>query len=541
MIPLMSRETLRILLLYGLGALALIAPIALASWLAQHQSVLREEERAGAVASGLLQRTEKIAGQVRLALTSLGGLPSTEPCSNSSLVSMRAAVIRSNLLVDVGYVQGDELICSALGSDRTPIGAPTYLSSNGVIVRVGVKHRLAPETSLLVITDPGTGYTVLVSQSLVIDGLPVDSTLNAGMIAVGSRKILAQRGSFNPRWLRRIGDALTATFYDGVNVVAWRRSPRTDFAAYAAIGRRQVEASQRAILLVLMPVGLVAAVLLGWVVVRLARLQTSMPSLLRSALRARKEFFLVYQPIVDLNTGQWHGAEALLRWRRPSGELISPDIFIPIAERNNLMPLVTDTALGLLEREAGELLRSRPEFHITLNLSADDFCQPDVVDRLRAMIQRMRIAPRNLRVEATERTFVDLNACRGNLRLLRASAIKVAIDDFGTGYSSLSYLHSLEADCLKIDKAFIDSIGTQSVTSEVIRHIIELGRTLRMEMVAEGVETAAQADFLRSQSVQYGQGWLFAKPMPMEQLLQRLDLTASAQDVHFARAGDRHA
>jgi sensor c-di-GMP phosphodiesterase-like protein len=537
----MSRETLRILLLYGLGALALITPIAAASWLAQHQSVLREEERAGAIASGLLQRTEKITEQVRVALLSLRGLSSTEPCSHAHLLLMRAAVIRSNLVVDVGYAQGDFLTCSALSSDPTPIGPPTYIGSNGFIVRVGVQHRLAPETRLIVVTDPETGYSVLVSQTLVLDGLPIDSSLAAGMLAVQSRKILAQRGSFDLRWLRRIGDSLDVSFYDGVNVVAWRRSPRSDFAAFAAIGRRRVEQSQRAILLVLMPVGMVAAALLGWVVVRLARLQTSMPSLLRGALRARKEFFLLYQPIVDLNTGQWSGAEALLRWRRPNGELVSPDIFIPIAERNHMSPLVTDTALSLLEREAGTLLRSRPQFHITLNLSADDFCQPDLVERLRAMIQRMRIAPSNLHVEATERTFLDMDAIRGTLRLLRASAIKVAIDDFGTGYSSLSYLHSLEADRLKIDKSFVDSIGTQSVTSEVVRHIIELGKVLRMEMVAEGVETAAQAEFLRAQEVQYGQGWLFAKPMPMDQLLRQLDLTASAQDVHFAWVGDRRA
>jgi sensor c-di-GMP phosphodiesterase-like protein len=541
MIWLMSRETLRLLLLYGLGAFALITPIALASWLAQHQSVLREEERAGAIASGLLQRTEKITLQVKEALLSLRSSPSTEPCSDRSVALMRAAVIRSNLLVDVGYARGNELICSALGSNPIPIGSPTYVSSHGFIVRVGVQHRLAPETPLIVITDPSNGYSVLVSQSLVIDGLPVDSSLDAGMVAVDSKDILAQRGSFNPSWLRRIGDSLAVTFYDGVNVVAWRRSPQTDFAAFAAIGRRKVEQSQRAILLVLMPVGMIAAALLGWVVVHLARLQTSMPSLLRSALRARKEFFLVYQPIVDLKTGQWRGAEALLRWRRHSGELVSPDIFIPIAERNHMMSLVTDTALILLEREAGTLLRSKPHFHITLNLSAEDFSQPDLVDRLRAMIHRMRISPGNLHVEATERMFVDMEASRGTLRLLRASAIKVAIDDFGTGYSSLGYLHSLEADLLKIDKSFVDSIGTQSVTSEVIRHIIELGRALQMEMVAEGVETPAQAEFLRSQSVQYGQGWLFSRPMSMEQLARQLDLTGSVQDVHFARTSDRHA
>jgi sensor c-di-GMP phosphodiesterase-like protein len=227
---------------------------------------------------------------------------------------------------------------------------------------------------------------------------------------------------------------------------------------------------------------------------------------------------------VDLQTGRWCGVEALLRWRRPNGELISPDIFIPIAERERLMERITDTVLGIVEREAGKLLHSLPEFHIALNLSADDFSRPDIVERLTSMIQRIRILPANLHVEATERVFLNFEACRRNLQQLRASGIKVAIDDFGTGYSSLSYLHNLEADCLKIDKTFVDTIGTQAVTSEVIRHIIEIARSVKMSMVAEGVETVAQADFLRAQEVQYGQGWLFAKPMPIEQLLQRLGL-----------------
>lgn len=192
------------------------------------------------------------------------------------------------------------------------------------------------------------------------------------------------------------------------------------------------------------------------------------------------------------------------------------------------MDRITATALDLLERDAGALLRAIPDFHIALNLSADDFCRPDIVDRLRAMIQRMRITPANLHVEATERAFLDVEASRQNLQQLRAAGIEVAIDDFGTGYSSLSYLHSLEADRLKIDKIFVDAIGTQAVTSEVIRHIIEIARSLSMTMVAEGVETSAQVDFLRAQGVQYGQGWLFARPMPMEQLCQRMGLSPSS-------------
>lgn len=128
-----------------------------------------------------------------------------------------------------------------------------------------------------------------VSQELLIDSVPTDGTVIVGMIGVKSRGILAERGTFNPDWLRIIGGAYEMTFYDGANVVAWRRSRHTGYAAFAAIGPQRIEQGQHEILLVLMPMGLVAAGLLCFVMVRLARLRTSMPSLLRSALKSRKQ------------------------------------------------------------------------------------------------------------------------------------------------------------------------------------------------------------------------------------------------------------
>lgn len=517
----MQRERRRLLLLYAGAAVAIMVPIAAAVWLAEQQSLVRQERRAAALAAEILLRADRIAEQARTAAAALRTADAQDPCSDQNIELMRGLVIRSNLLVDVGYIRDDVLRCSSFGPAAVAVGPPAYTSALGFAVRVGVRLPLAPDTPLVIVTDPRTGYTALISESLPLDALTEESNVVLGLTGGQRKQMLTQRGSFNPRWIERIGSSPEGTFYDGTDLIAWKRSVRGDYVAFAAIGRNRIEEDQRRIVLVLLPVGAAAAALLVLVAVRLARLQTSMPRLLRSAIRTT-QLYLVYQPIVDLETRAWVGAEALLRWRRPNGELIGPDLFIPIAESTHLMGRITDAVLKIFESEAGELLRSRSDFHISLNLSAEDISNPEIVDRLRAMIARMRISGSNVHVEATERVFMNIDASRRNIRQLRAAGIEVAIDDFGTGYSSLSYLHTLELDRLKIDKSFVDTIGTEAVTSQVVRHIIEMAKSLNMQMIAEGVETAAQAEFLRSHGVQYAQGWLFSKPISMQQLMAQL-------------------
>ncbi|HXY97001.1 MAG TPA: EAL domain-containing protein [Steroidobacteraceae bacterium] len=517
----MQRERRRVLLLYAGAAIAIMVPMVAAVWLAEQQSLVRQERRAAALAAEILLRADRIAEQAKSATAELRAAGAQDPCSEQNIGLMRGLVIRSNLLVDVGYARGDVLLCSSFGREPVPIGAPTYASAPGFIVRVGVRLPPAPESPLVIVTDPKSGYTALISQSLPIDALTEESNVVLGLLSEQRKQPLTQRGALNPRWLERIGSSREGTFYDGTDLIVWKRSLQGDYVALAAIGRNRIEQDQRRIVLVLLPVGAAAAALLVLVAVRLARFETSMPRLLRNALKT-SELFLVYQPIVSLETRAWVGAEALLRWRRPNGELIGPDLFIPIAESTRLMGRITEAVLKIFESEAGELLRARSDFHISLNLSTEDIGNPEIVDRLRAMIARMGIAGSSLHVEATERVFMNIEASRRNIRQLRAAGIQVAIDDFGTGYSSLSYLHNLEVDRLKIDKSFVDTIGTEAVTSQVVRHIIEMAKSLNMQMIAEGVETAAQAKFLRSHGVQYAQGWLFSKPISMKELMAQL-------------------
>jgi sensor c-di-GMP phosphodiesterase-like protein len=233
--------------------------------------------------------------------------------------------------------------------------------------------------------------------------------------------------------------------------------------------------------------------------------------------------FLVYQPIVDLATGRWIGAEALARWRTADGELVPPDVFIPVAESEGLIRQVTAKVIAHFGRDAVELFRRHPEFRVSINFSDQDLSDAQSVETLKACIQTLGIAPARIAVEITERALIHADAVRRNIKTLRDAGTRVAIDDFGTGYSGLSYLATLELDALKIDKVFVDTIGTDAVTNSVVSHIIEIAKSMGLKMVAEGVETQAQADYLRARGVECAQGWLYSKAIPMGELLAGLE------------------
>ena len=260
------------------------------------------------------------------------------------------------------------------------------------------------------------------------------------------------------------------------------------------------------------PIGLAAGASLASLVLWLSRRRFSPGVELRRAVRNR-EFVLLYQPLVELATGACVGAEALVRWRRADGRIVPPLDFIPLAESNGLIRPITEQVIERALTELGPMLRRRRDLHVSINLAPMDLQDPWIAQCLDQLLADSGVEPHQVTVETTERGMVDADAAREVIKGLRSRGHGVAIDDFGTGYSSLSYLQSLEVDTLKIDKTFIDALGLETATSSVVPHIVEMARTLRLRVVAEGVETDAQVKFLREQAVDYAQGWLFSKPL----------------------------
>jgi sensor c-di-GMP phosphodiesterase-like protein len=270
--------------------------------------------------------------------------------------------------------------------------------------------------------------------------------------------------------------------------------------------------------ILMLPLGILMAGFIVAIVVWFSRRRLSLRGELAIAVQ-RREFIAHYQPLIELKTGRCVGAEALVRWRRPDGALVAPDLFIPLAEASGLIVQITDQVVAAVIADLGALLVANRDLHIAVNLSAEDIKTGRIPELLHAALAGTGIRAEQIWLEATERGFMDVTVARAALEQARAYGHPVAIDDFGTGYSSLSYLQQLPLDALKIDKSFIDTICTDSATSSVTPHIIDMAKTLQLKIVAEGIETRAQADYLLERSVEYGQGWLYSRALPAPEFI----------------------
>jgi diguanylate cyclase (GGDEF)-like protein/PAS domain S-box-containing protein len=249
----------------------------------------------------------------------------------------------------------------------------------------------------------------------------------------------------------------------------------------------------------------------------LARLQLETD--LRHALE-RAEFVNFYQPIVALASGEIAGFEALLRWQHPTRGLLGPDEFIAVAEETGLIRELGWWNLREACRQLGDWrAHSNANRHLILsvNLSAKQFLQPNLVEDIRDLLGELALPPEALRLEITESTVMgDPSGAVEILQQIKALGIRLAIDDFGTGYSSLSYLHRFPLDTLKIDRSFISGMHDQGEGMEIARSILPMANTLRLEVVAEGVETIEQVTLLKKLQCKYAQGYFFSRPLSAE-------------------------
>jgi diguanylate cyclase (GGDEF)-like protein len=251
---------------------------------------------------------------------------------------------------------------------------------------------------------------------------------------------------------------------------------------------------------------------------------------LRRALE-RQEFVVQYQPIVKLETGAIIGAEALVRWKHPTRGMIPPMQFIPLAEETGLVVPLGGWVLrqACLQLAEWQKLRGGGEpFVMNVNLSSRQLVRDGITDEVAAAVDESGIRASWLVLEVTETVLMaDPVAAAAALGSIRDLGVRVALDDFGSGYSSLSHLRRFPIDIVKIDKSFVDDVAQEGVESAIARGIIELGRAMHLQTVAEGIEVPEQADMLRTLGCDLGQGYLFARPLDASVLSERLAAEAA--------------
>jgi diguanylate cyclase (GGDEF)-like protein len=249
-----------------------------------------------------------------------------------------------------------------------------------------------------------------------------------------------------------------------------------------------------------------------------AREQVELLRDLRQAV-ARNEFELYYQPKIHAPSGEITGAEALLRWHHPQRGMVSPGVFIPIAERHGLIGTLGQWVIEAACRQARAWRDQGLRMRVAINLSVHQLRQPDLAERIAGALKAHQVNPQLLTCEITE--SVAMEDAEGTMRIferLAAVGVNISIDDFGTGYSSLAYLRKLPAGELKIDRSFVLDLETSADARAVVDAVVKLAQALGLKVVAEGVETEAQNQILRSLGCDELQGYLFAKPMSAKAL-----------------------
>lgn len=240
---------------------------------------------------------------------------------------------------------------------------------------------------------------------------------------------------------------------------------------------------------------------------------------LREAL-GRNQFHLVYQPQISYADHRVVGVEALIRWQHPEHGLVPPDLFIPLAEQNGTIIPIGEWVLDQACRQLREWHdQGFTELRMAVNLSTVQLHHAELPRVVNNLLQIYRLPPRSLELEVTETGLMeDISTAAQHLLSLRRSGALIAIDDFGTGYSSLSYLKSLPLDKIKIDKSFVQDLLDDDDDATIVRAIIQLGKSLGMQVIAEGVETPEQEAYIISEGCHEGQGYHYSKPLPAREL-----------------------
>lgn len=406
----------------------------------------------------------------------------------------------------VGFIENGIVYCSSISGDKKiPLSdinkELTEVSFNDYTIRslentIGVKTR--PAIIYIQKTkNKRNSFVVLDSQYLVdvMDSITENNNYHIA-VSIGNGYQINSHDSSNMK-----------VEYDGINQIdnelirITTNTPLLDIVSYLLLN-----------ILICIPISLIFSYFLTKFISRLENRKMSLPKEIEKGI-LDNEFYVKYQPVFNTNTGVCTGAEALLRWKRPDGRNISPDIFIKAAEDDGKIVELTQHLFELVKKDVMSWTLPK-DFHLGVNISPSHMSSNGFVKDI--LILNKFLARRGIKtiIEITERsTISDNDKTKEILIYLRKKGVVIAIDDFGTGYCSLAYLENFPVDYLKIDKSFIDTIETSNGGTPILDMIISLAKQIDLEIVAEGVETEYQFKYLKYSEVHYLQGYYFSPPL----------------------------
>ncbi|AIR60371.1 EAL domain-containing protein [Cedecea neteri] len=492
-------------------------PIMLAIYFAHVRAMSDTQQHLHSFGKLVMEKTEIVISHVNEARSEAERF-SGEICSPRHMANM-LDIVRGKLFVaDLIYVSGDKLLCSTSYKPLKPLPAPlpSYTRKPDVAIYyyldtpfyAGHKMTYMQRGHYMAVINPLTWSEVLSEDDSLIYGVYDTVTRSFFSLSPGADSDLLHH------FILRKEKAFTEDnrFY------AVDQSAKRPIAVIVSTSETLFNRQWYHQLTLTLPLGVICSLL---ILIMWSRTRQQLNSPRRMLLRAltRKQLKLHYQPIIDIQNGYCVGAEALLRWVNFNGQTISPGTFIPLAESEGLIHKISDYVVDAVFKDFGEFLADHPGLYISINLSASDFHSSRLITVLSERIKTYNIRPGQIKIEVTERGFIDVEKTRPFIQEFRNAGFKVAIDDFGTGYSNLHNLQYLNVDILKIDKSFIDSLASERASHLLVEHIIEIAHSLNLTTIAEGVETEAQVAWLVDHGVEYCQGWYFAKALPPQEFI----------------------
>ncbi|MGG8109159.1 EAL domain-containing protein [Klebsiella aerogenes] len=502
-------------LVTGVLILAIVLPIALSIWLAMRQAQAQFYSELDHYSKRIVMRVEQVAAQAKEALQEADA-HSASACSPEHLLNMRRIAYTHRYVQEVLWLRNSVPMCSSLEDHQVSVTfpQPDHVTADGYstwltsINDLGLQHRMTAfgNKNHIVMIDPVSFIDVIATGQEKIHTI---------LFGTEHDQVVISSQPLDPAVWTRIKNLHSETLTLNDTVYRVHIIPKLGLGVASWSSTQPLDARLRQQLLLWLPIGLFTSLLTSFLLLRLLRRLRSPRYGMLDALQS-DAIQVYYQPIVSLEDGKIAGAEALARWQQPDGTFLSPDIFIPLAEQTGLITRLTEDIVRKIFADLGPWLRHHPQMHISINLSVDDLRSPTLPTLLKEQLARWGINAEQLSLELTERGFVDPQTTLPVIIGYRQAGHRISIDDFGTGYSSLSYLQTLDVDTLKIDKSFVDTLEYKPLTP----HIIEMAKSLNLAIVAEGVETPAQRDWLRAHGVNYAQGWLYCKALPKEEFIQ---------------------